>query len=111
MIASPALELEDIACMDDTNRTVRHPQQQRPIGIQAIIAPLTVFAIGQTGGEQRAWRVRPRHPGFAPGGKALRPPAGAFLFPRSEERRVGKECVSTCRSRRWPSHSTQKNTN
>src|SRR3546814_6480539 len=22
---------------------------------------------------------------------------------RSEERRVGKECVSTCRSRRWPS--------
>src|SRR3546814_15359305 len=24
---------------------------------------------------------------------------------RSEERRVGKECVSTCRSRRSPSHS------
>src|SRR3546814_16642636 len=23
---------------------------------------------------------------------------------RSEERRVGKECVSTCRSRWWPSH-------
>src|SRR3546814_17240132 len=23
---------------------------------------------------------------------------------RSEERRVGKECVSTCRSRVWPSH-------
>src|SRR3546814_16371368 len=23
---------------------------------------------------------------------------------RSAERRVGKECVSTCRSRRWPSH-------
>src|SRR3546814_16970655 len=23
---------------------------------------------------------------------------------RSEERRVGKECVSTCRSRRWPYH-------
>src|SRR3546814_16208905 len=28
---------------------------------------------------------------------------------RSEERRVGKECVSTCRSRWSPSHS-QKNT-
>src|SRR3546814_20322583 len=25
-------------------------------------------------------------------------------FPRSEERRVGKECVSTCRSRRSPYH-------
>src|SRR3546814_13801918 len=24
------------------------------------------------------------------------------LEARSEERRVGKECVSTCRSRRWP---------
>src|SRR3546814_13347415 len=25
-------------------------------------------------------------------------------FSRSEERRVGKECVSTCRSRWWPYH-------
>src|SRR3546814_17160081 len=29
---------------------------------------------------------------------------------RSEERRVGKECVSTCRSRRWQYHSNKKNT-
>src|SRR3546814_17107074 len=28
---------------------------------------------------------------------------------RSEERRVGKECVSTCRSRWSPSHSKKKN--
>src|SRR3546814_21161592 len=27
-----------------------------------------------------------------------------FVFPRSEERRVGKECVSTCRSRWSPYH-------
>src|SRR3546814_20178522 len=26
------------------------------------------------------------------------------LPPRSEERRVGNECVSTCRSRWWPNH-------
>src|SRR3546814_2541469 len=26
------------------------------------------------------------------------------MHPRSEERRVGKECVSTCRSRWWPYH-------
>src|SRR3546814_14735681 len=35
--------------------------------------------------------------------------ASAFTFAvgeisRSEERRVGKECVSTCRSRWWPCH-------
>src|SRR3546814_17935192 len=29
---------------------------------------------------------------------------------RSEERRVGKECVSTCRSRWTPYHSKKKNT-
>src|SRR3546814_14107987 len=28
---------------------------------------------------------------------------------RSEERCVGKECVSTCRSRWWPSHTKKKN--
>src|SRR3546814_14823444 len=27
---------------------------------------------------------------------------------RSEERRVGKECVSTCRSRWWPLHEKKK---
>src|SRR3546814_13744720 len=32
-------------------------------------------------------------------------------FPRSEERRVGKECVSTCRSRWSPYHSKKKNKN
>ena len=30
--------------------------------------------------------------------------ATAFLIIRSEERRVGKECVSTCRSRWSPYH-------
>src|SRR3546814_17509165 len=31
--------------------------------------------------------------------------------PRSEERRVGKECVSTCRSRWLPYHSKKKKNN
>src|SRR3546814_16877617 len=31
-------------------------------------------------------------------------------FARSEERRVGKECVSTCRSRWSPDHSKKKTT-
>src|SRR3546814_18976176 len=29
---------------------------------------------------------------------------------RSEERRVGNECVSTCRSRWWPTHEKKKKT-
>src|SRR3546814_16720610 len=36
-------------------------------------------------------------------------PQGApFTRARSEERRVGKECVSTCRSRWAPSHKKKK---
>src|SRR3546814_5999759 len=35
---------------------------------------------------------------------AMRPPAPVLGRTRSEERRVGKECVSTCRSRWSPYH-------
>src|SRR3546814_16624332 len=38
----------------------------------------------------------------------LRSPAAAWSKPRSEERRVGKECVSTCRSRWSPYHKKKK---
>src|SRR3546814_12177120 len=34
-----------------------------------------------------------------------------FALGRSEERRVGKECVSTCRSRWSPYHSKKKTSN
>src|SRR3546814_14578458 len=45
------------------------------------------------------------------GGGARRPLARrpGQLVDRSEERRVGKECVSTCRSRWWPYHSIKMN--
>src|SRR3546814_4999980 len=36
--------------------------------------------------------------------KAYRPGHADYAYDRSEERRVGKECVSTCRSRWSPSH-------
>src|SRR3546814_2695166 len=36
--------------------------------------------------------------------KAMFGPPARFSAPRSEERRVGKECVSTCRSRWSPYH-------
>src|SRR3546814_8225775 len=52
--------------------------------------------------ESAAWRAWFDHYVFRPGGHPL-----AFLPEeqhRSEERRVGKECVSTCRSRWSPYH-------
>src|SRR3546814_7273428 len=36
--------------------------------------------------------------------RAIRPLALLYPFDRSEERRVGKECVGTCRTRWWPYH-------
>src|SRR3546814_16842560 len=40
---------------------------------------------------------------------AMRAAAGARLLARSAERRVGKECVSTCRSR-WSPYPSNKTT-
>src|SRR3546814_17526351 len=42
--------------------------------------------------------------------RELRHLRGAAVEERSEERRVGKECVSTCRYRWSPYHSTKKKT-
>src|SRR3546814_13531946 len=79
----------------------------------------------QSGGQHqqydRGQQVTQRHPGL---GKAAPEPAAAVwtmlsdqedgpapfaakrksMYERSEERRVGKECGSTCRFRWWPSH-------
>src|SRR3546814_18172010 len=46
-------------------------------------------------------------------GKQVAPPGKEIVADslRSEERRVGKECVSTCRSRWSPSHSQKHNIN
>src|SRR3546814_20287582 len=40
-----------------------------------------------------------RHPLAGIAARAIAVPGMLFTAPRSEERRVGKECVSTCRSR------------
>src|SRR3546814_17735753 len=40
----------------------------------------------------------------AAGAKRASIAGGVFSPARSDERRVGKECVSTCRSRWWPYH-------
>src|SRR3546814_17568950 len=57
-------------------------------------------------GGQRIWIGKPNDGLAAVPGNGIMP---GFLCAsqaavRSEERRVGKECVSTCRSRWWPYH-------
>src|SRR3546814_5739566 len=49
------------------------------------------------------WRDRP-HAQYRGAERTGRGPDQALLPTRSEERRVGKECVSTCRSRWSPYH-------
>src|SRR3546814_16457129 len=68
----------------------------------------------QAGTEARpcAARERDRQPDVAsgtPGATAARGRGGPPFRARSEERRVGKECVSTCRSRWSHNHSKKKN--
>src|SRR3546814_17470293 len=50
---------------------------------------------------------RPRQKSAKKSGPASRSPRGRRRRGRSEERRVGKECVSTCRSR-WSLYHKQK---
>src|SRR3546814_16950215 len=61
----------------------------------------TALAAGQTVfGENRVQEARAKFPAL----KAAHPDLRLHLIgPRSEERRVGKECVSTCRSR-WSTY-------
>src|SRR3546814_15602911 len=77
--------------------------------------PSSVPFVGPGPGKTRAWRearsLEPRLGNEYEGG-VLRPDrclqASLITFQRSEERRVGKECVSTCRSRWSPYHSKKK---
>src|SRR3546814_16353449 len=68
------------------------------IGLAVVVARL-VWAIVTPVGPPGAWQ--PRQPVGLPAGARL---ALFARFDRSEERRVGKECVSTCRSRWSPYH-------
>src|SRR3546814_14528384 len=60
----------------------------------------TALACGQTPGAREAMDLCQRTRAYIVG--RTFPNANRKAKPRSEERRVGKECVSTCRSRRCP---------
>src|SRR3546814_9018217 len=60
--------------------------------------------VGSVDDEMRGWQVvRSRFGGAGPAA-AMPDPRVVTLLVRSEERRVGQECVSTCRSRWSPYH-------
>src|SRR3546814_20177285 len=90
------------------------PSEERLAAVQAIAKPQTE----DPGADEYSYGFRLWSAGFYP---EARQQLGIFLdrYPghpmatfgrRSEERRVGKECVSTCRSRLSPSHSKKKKT-
>src|SRR3546814_12808175 len=67
-------------------------------------ADRTVQLIEETGGRARSFRLDVRLEDDWQEGLALTDSHEDALTVRSEERRVGKECVSTCRSRWSPYH-------
>src|SRR3546814_6451735 len=78
----------------------RHTRCALVTGVQTCALPILP--------ESLCWLVQPGG-GVAPiwraSAEAIAPPSQTFCpIQRSEERRVGKECVSTCRSRWSPYH-------
>src|SRR3546814_2349433 len=77
----------------------------RPAGAGATLVPPPRG--GRPGGPVGRGRARAWGGGGRPRGCAGVPPVrgrGVGTRPRSEDRRVGKECVSTCKSRWSPDH-------
>src|SRR3546814_12189785 len=73
------------------NRVLVYPHQYHPTGqYLSILSPLGVALLGLREGSRMFFRMRDG--------------AEDSVRVRSEERRVGKECVSTCSSRWSPSH-------
>src|SRR3546814_1579843 len=80
----------DVCSSDLKVRSIAHPHLHAPVAIM-IVAPF--------GPATLAIMPAPGPPVAAPIAAVVMPPVA-----RSEERRVGKECVSTCRSRWSPYH-------
>src|SRR3546814_2387427 len=78
------------------------------VGMAAILMYLSsvVFtSMGEPGAKTESSDTKPTFYAYLKEGMAVMRTDQTFrLFVRSEERRVGKECVSTCRSRWSPYH-------
>src|SRR3546814_9718530 len=71
----------------------RHTRCALVTGVQTCALPISYWYHAHTLAEQTGLY-----------GAIIVEPKQAPAARRSEERRVGKECVSTCRSRWWPYH-------
>src|SRR3546814_9070421 len=97
----------------------RHTRCALVTGVQTCALPISQQAErSNKAGTQWTARNIAAHPQPRPLAIRARAPKAAPPFPRrpngmsrSEERRVGKECVSTCRSRWWPYHLNKKTNN
>src|SRR3546814_3970325 len=74
----------------------RHTRCALVTGVQTCALPISEQERGRYG--ESAWKHQPSKYG------GCRRPSAPVKRRRSEERRVGKECVSTCRSRWSPYH-------
>src|SRR3546814_14799715 len=72
------------------------------------MSPGASLAVGQTLYRARIRAAPPEDEPLHPG-RALNGRLQVGVLARSEDRRVGKECVNTCRSRWSPYHSKKKN--
>src|SRR3546814_14716139 len=87
---APAVATLGLAVMVRVSARTHTTQEANQLG-GAVILPLIFLAVGQSTGLLLV--TLPIAVGI-----------GAVIWVRSEERRVGKECVSTCRSRWSPYH-------
>src|SRR3546814_17585420 len=90
----------------------RHTRCALVTGVQTCALPIYHRPAPE---EIHAWPIRPRHRAARapattrPSSSASAPPPSTPCCGRSEERRVGKECVSPCRSRWSPYHYKKQN--
>src|SRR3546814_13627725 len=100
----------DVCSSDLHSHRIDHAAQPRPVGSDAGLTCDQLGLRAEADAVQRAERHDERA-SIAEAHRLARhgaPATGLCVAARSEERRVGKECVSTCRSRGSPCNKKQK---
>src|SRR3546814_12929916 len=106
-----ALALKASGRRDEADAAVRRAWISGPLGEDEISRVLTLFPGAITPADHDARMDRllwSNNSGAAARQLAFTSPAKRAVFARSEERRGGTECVSTCRARGAPYHKKKK---
>src|SRR3546814_7438237 len=80
----------------------RHTRCALVTGVQTCALPISLMIRACFSEEDMKDRLEACHDEYDFGATLAVASMGGGAFPRSDERRVGKECVSTCRSRWSP---------